>query len=227
LLAAMSSGDQRTAQACSSYLAWRKDGGDLQALFETAHTTGLGFVVEVPKVSGDRAAVTFGFEISGKRQGEATLYLEKRGAGWLATGYGNDTSHTQAFLRGEIAATVWPRSAFDTYRLFVEALEKNQPVRMAALADPTWWSTDSTEWLAPLRKRDKPKPQPKSVRVEGLRAIAEVQWNKSTPPRWCHFRLTAEGWRLVGHSTDAKAAESWLVNEAEAGETGTATPAIR
>lgn len=216
LFDAMQQGDERTAERCTSDVAWRSDGGDLHNLFVMAHTAGLGVVIETPQVRLDRAALTFGFEVEGQRQGEATLYLEQRGTAWLATGFGNDRDHTAEFLAGHTAATVWPKSPFDAYQEFGLALLSDRWIRMGAVSTPEYWrdGMGRREWQSYARERQRFEWDPKSVRVTDHRAMGTIELHhakrrdKRTLYVW--LQSTPDGWRVVGHSANREAAEQFL-----------------
>ena len=216
LFGAMSTGDERLAERSASDIAWRDSAGDMHSLFVTAHTTGLGFVTEEPETHGDRSAITFGFEIKGERQGEATLYVERRGRGWIATGFGGDADHTAKFLKGETAATIWPKSPFDAYQEFGLALLANRWIRMGALSAPEYWIDDlgRRDWKAFNRDRKRFVLDPKSVRVEGERAIGTIEQrtakSRESERIYAWLRSTPEGWRIIGHSQDLEESENYL-----------------
>ncbi len=216
LFDAMQQGRESAAERCASDVAWRSDGGDLRNLFVMTHTAGLGVVIEEPQVQLGRAALTFGFEVEGQREGEATLYLEQRGTQWLATGFGNDSEHTAQFLSGRIAATVWPKSPFDAYQEFGLALIADRWIRMGAVSLPQYWTEGSgqTAWQSFASERQRFERDPKSVRVSEDRAIGsiEVHHTKRREQRTLYLwlRATPNGWRVVGHSADRETSEQFL-----------------
>ena len=216
LFHAMSNGDERLAERCASDVAWRADAGDLRSLFVTAHTTGLGFVTEPPVVRKDRAAITFGFEIKGQRQGEATLYLERRGRGWIATGFSNDENHTAVFLSGQVAGTVWPKSPFDAYQLFGQALQKKHWISMGSVCTLEYWdeALGRRDWMAFDRARKPFALDNKSVRIDGQRAVGTLEMvnpkGKQREPVYAWLADTPAGWRIIGHSQDLDATEQYL-----------------
>jgi len=213
LFQAMRSGAEEQAESLTADLAWRPNGGDLHSLFITAHTTGLGFVVETPRTIEDRSAVTFGFEIEGKRQGQATLYVEKRGSGWIATGFDRDADHTRLFLKGERSATIWPKSPFDAYAEFTGALTTRNWIRMGSVSSATYWHENAglAEWRSRARSRAILSADSQSVRVQGNRAFGWIQSNaKNAEPVYCLMSQTAGGWRITGHCSEEEQAQAFL-----------------
>ncbi len=219
LFGAMQNGDERAAESHASDLAWRADGGDLENLFQTARTTGLGFVVERPKQNGERALVSFGLHLDGNQAGAATLYLEKRGPGWIATGFGDDTEHARKFLAGKAAGTVWPKSPFDAYQLFFQALDKEQVIRMQSLSAPSYWGKENgaAHWKALGKLRLKAEAAPNSVIAKAGRASARIDFigknGKAERSEYCLWLSTPSGWRVVDATSDVAEAEIFVSGE--------------
>ena len=218
LFDAMQNGQELLAESYASDLAWRKAGGDLENLFQTARTTGMGFVAEKPTQRKNRALIHFGLELDGKRAAQATLFLEKRGAGWLATGLGDDPQHAQDFLGGKAAATIWPKSPFDATQGFFEAFEVGQTVRLAALSESGYWqdSGGQSHWRRLAKLRQKPQNERDSVSVEADRAIARIdfvgQSSRIERSEYCLWRETSVGWRMVGTTVDESEAQAFLLD---------------
>ncbi|HPF12890.1 MAG: hypothetical protein H6827_06915 [Planctomycetes bacterium] len=216
LFLAMQEGNAKAAERAASDLAWRKQGGDLESLFQTARTSGLGFVTEQPVVRGARSVVGFGFEFNGQRQGTAHLYVEKRGSGWIATGFDDSAEHAEAFLRGDKAGTVWPKSPFEAYEGFVAALSARQTVRLAALSQPGYAGSEAfgEAWLPQTLQRLKPVPVSSSVRFQEGRGVGRIDYapkgGKPTRSVYCLLAATPEGWRVVGHAASEAEVESHL-----------------
>ena len=217
LFDAMQAGARRKAERACSDVAWGDATNGLAVLYQTTQDVGLRFRTQEPTEVGDRAVIAFGLDYGGEVRTDTFLMVERRGKGWIATGFDTSESHTQAFLRFEVDATRTPTSPYKCVEGLIASINGCRPVRLRKLSTSTFQSEPQViSGYANLVARGGSVSLPRGgLELNGTRGVARIQVHhgrsaSSKNTLWL-LELRPEGWRLVGETEVPDRADNFLV----------------
>lgn len=213
---AMQAGDRLAAERASSDCAWEGTSDGLAALYQTTRDVGLRFRLAEPRVEGSRAVIPFGLDYGGTVKTDTLLMVEKRGEGWIATGFDTDQELANAYLAGKVAGTRTPASPFDCVEGLAAAINGRQPVRLRNLCTAQFRASHpGISGYLSLAARGGQVVLPRGgLETAGSRGVArmQVQLGGSGSTRnilWL-IEKRPEGWRMIGETEVPDRASAFL-----------------